>query len=231
MKKTALLLCLCFNYAFASTPITHAYLAKIWIEQSNTKTEEEQILDKDFLLGSVYPDIRYVAAISREKTHKKNVTKDDIKSAKTRFLSGCKLHSFIDEQREQFVTDSKIYSWLEEECKDNPLLHFAFISNKYALLCILEDEIIRKKYSFEELVEHFNKIHTEEINDGITGKNVEAWHNFLKAYFKGTVTKEDEISPQLMPILLIRGLVGELTNQEKIIQYTDGMIDFFKNLF
>ena len=118
------------------------------------------------------------------------------KNAQTRFLSGCKLHSFVDEKRGKFATDSKIYAWLEEECKENLFLQLAFMSHKYILLCILEDEIIREKFPVQDLTKYFDKIHAEEIDDGITGKDVEAWHNFLNAYFNGEISDSDEIPSQ-----------------------------------
>ena len=225
MKKLILFLCLCCSSLFTSTPITHAYLANLWVKANGEK------LDTQFLLGSLYPDIRYVANIPRRNTHDTNVTKKDITGAQTRFLSGCKLHSFTDEARNKFVTESKIYAWLEKKCKNNPILHTIFKSHKYHLLCILEDEIIREAFSADGLTKYFGKIHSEEITDNITEKNVETWHHFLNAYFTGQIPAGEEIPAKLMPLFFVRSFVVELKHEATAVLYTHKMITYFKKLF
>ena len=203
----------------ASSSITHAYLAKVWIEQFEQK----------FLLGSLFPDIRYIADIPREKTHERGITIDDIKNAETSFLAGCKLHSFIDGNRWRFVQDSGIYSWLEKKCQKDPLLSLAFPTHKYILLCMLEDEVIKTEFQaefpYKELTTHFDEVYEEELIEGVTVEHVQDWHNFLKAYFDDDSTELDEIHHTLAPMFFARGLIKDLAKEETIIQYTKDVND------
>lgn len=77
---------------------THAVLAQKFL-QSHSQFEK-----RDFLVGTLFPDIRYLGSIDREKTHQsvKNIT--EILEEKDSFLAGVKFHVAIDELwTKQFV--------------------------------------------------------------------------------------------------------------------------------
>ncbi|MFA7718051.1 MAG: hypothetical protein WC875_05030 [Candidatus Absconditabacterales bacterium] len=88
-----------------ATPITHIVLMdKIYEEQFG-------ICDKkDFLLGTLLPDIRYLdKSISRESTHSYDITLDAVKSASTCFDKGMLFHSLVDHVRDEFYISKGIY--------------------------------------------------------------------------------------------------------------------------
>ena len=62
----------------------------------------------EFLIGNVFPDIRYIDKIPREQTHFANVTLKDLKNADS-FMAGVKCHSMVDELREKFLAENGLY--------------------------------------------------------------------------------------------------------------------------
>ena len=80
-----------------AAPITHIVLTdKIF--QNHFKDKNKA----DFYTGTVFPDIRYLGVIDRNKTHFKNLKISDVKK-ETSFWAGFKFHSFLDEAREKFL--------------------------------------------------------------------------------------------------------------------------------
>jgi hypothetical protein len=63
---------------------------------------------KEFVLGSVFPDIRYIAKTERDLTHKK--FRPDFKiSGLDDFKSGWKLHIYLDDKWNEIVKSSAFY--------------------------------------------------------------------------------------------------------------------------
>ena len=77
-----------------ATPITHVVLAaKIFDNIFKDK------IKKDFFIGSLFPDIRYLKVIDRDKSHFENLKLKDLKNDDS-FLAGVKFHSIVDIARE-----------------------------------------------------------------------------------------------------------------------------------
>src|SRR5689334_19456227 len=103
MKKIIILvlLSLISVRALGAGPIMHVALGEYWLEQVCPQyTEEERKL---FLLGSVFPDIRYLAQIDRSQTHKKNVHLRQVKATKSTFEQGILFHCYVDDYRKQWL--------------------------------------------------------------------------------------------------------------------------------
>src|SRR5690606_28508994 len=86
--------------AHAAGPILHAYLGLRWIEKhgSDFSPHEKQA----FILGTLFPDIRYLADISREKTHFDVKTLKQVKKGQNAFEQGMRFHSYVDRKRSQY---------------------------------------------------------------------------------------------------------------------------------
>ena len=93
-------------FLIGSNPIEHVYLANKFFENQKLFSKDEK---KSFILGTLFPDIRYLNEISREKTHFKNIEILDVLNSKTPFEAGKKFHSFVDEKRDEFIIKNNIF--------------------------------------------------------------------------------------------------------------------------
>ena len=115
---------------FAATPATHVFFAERYIKcckPGYTQKEHDA-----FIRGTLFPDIRYLAHIPRNKTHTNKLKLDDIVKQKNPFIAGKLFHSFVDEQRQRVVRKEKIHSVL-----------LAHVPEKigHQLLKVVEDEL------------------------------------------------------------------------------------------
>lgn len=81
-----------------ATSITHVVFAQ--------KVFERFFSDKDkleFFIGTLFPDIRHLGVIARERTHFHNLTIEEIQR-KSSFMAGVMFHSLLDEVREAYIT-------------------------------------------------------------------------------------------------------------------------------
>ncbi len=157
-----------------AAPITHLVLAdKVFYKFFKDKKRS------DFLVGTSFPDIRYLKVIDREKTHIKNIDLDDVKNEKSSFNAGFKFHSLVDEDRIKFIS----------KFESSP----SFPKTKPAVMALkfLEDEVLYNKIkNWKEIIEYFDKIYKEEVNLGVDKKEVDRWHSYLKDYLSKIPTKE-----------------------------------------
>lgn len=71
------------------------------------------IFDREaFLIGTVFPDIRYLKVIERDKTHFKGLSFQDILDEKNSFIAGMKYHSLVDEVREKYMIENGVYTFI-----------------------------------------------------------------------------------------------------------------------
>ncbi len=66
-----------------AAPVGHLYLAIQILSGPLCEVKE-----RDFLIGTLFPDIRYPAQIARELTHKSHVTWQEIINEKDPFMQG-----------------------------------------------------------------------------------------------------------------------------------------------
>jgi hypothetical protein len=169
MKKVMFFLCMCIAInGYPSLFMTHAYLAEKWIEAHDLTVDEK----RDFMLGNLFPDIRYLCNFSRKYTHFHWVTKKQITKEKNIFIAGMKLHSYIDNKREKLIRKWKIYPKLKVVSKD----HYG------AFLKLLEDQILFEKYSFESVIQVLGKTCKGE-EEFTNEENIKKWHLLLLQYF------------------------------------------------
>ena len=134
---------------------------------------------KDFYIGTIFPDIRYLGVIDRKRTHFKDVKINDLKNEDS-FLAGLKLHSLVDKVRAKFMRLKDIYSL----CPDSKY--------KTVALKVLEDELYYNRVSnWNEFIGFLDKILSEELSFGIQKKDIMRWHQMLQDYF---LKKPDEES-------------------------------------
>lgn len=171
-----------------------------------------------FLIGTLFPDIRYVARIERDKLHGFNTSEEMIPKDSS-FKAGMYVHWLVDEKREKFISDKGIYNLLPKE---------QYIS---ASLKPVEDELLYDKIdNWEEVVDILGIYPEEEYALGIGKDTVELWHGLLKKYFQ---RKPDYSTWREM--ILSMGFSKELSEivlkQAKTIKDSDKAIEIIKAAF
>lgn len=129
-------------------------------------------LSKDkFLVGTSFPDIKYLRVIKREETHSKNLTLSEIKLAES-FKAGLLFHSFVDTLRENYMQENNIYSIMPASKLITQTLK------------LLEDELFYDRLDNWGLVSsYFEKTITEELEYPVNKQDVLKWHKLLQYYF------------------------------------------------
>lgn len=171
--------------------VTHIVLALAILPLLPDKDE------KEFLLGTSFPDIRYLGVIEREKTHNLHATWRSIQKEQSSFKAGIEFHSLVDRIHDDYIIKHNVYKCLPFS---NPLL------SSY-LLKFYED-IIFYEYgaNWHKIATYFNTVLDEELMFGIKEKLILTWHNRLYDYLteKPTVTTALELlvgNTMLIPYL------------------------------
>lgn len=148
-----------------AAPVTHIFFAdKFW--------NKHQEIDKfKFFAWNCLPDIRYIDKdIPRTKYHINNITINDILWEKSDFWKGVKFHSFIDENRDLFYEDHKVYI---PKISDWILIYS---------LKMLEDDILYWKMSFRQDFIKFLQLYEFPTKD-ISKETIKKWKEILYNYF------------------------------------------------
>ena len=202
----------------SAAPLTHLVLAKKFLEKTPYKLEEIQ--KRSFLLGTLFPDIRYLGEISRENTHPLGLTLNDICQSPTPFIAGMRLHAWIDEIREQFAVQCNVYALIEEIGG----------AHRATLLKLVEDEILYEDNTFPLLLTGFAE---EELNFGIPLETVQKWHFFLKTYLRNRPsTLLQELSEKDLPLFNVPSpIIKEWSKQLPLLAQREDLKNYVKDLF
>lgn len=149
-----------------AAPITHVVLtAKVYDKLFKDKQRS------DFFIGTLFPDIRYLNVIDRQKTHYDGLDINLIKGENS-FLAGLKFHSLLDLVREDFILANDVYSWCPKS---------KYITQS---LKLFEDMLLYEYINDWCLYrEYLNTVLPQEIAWGVVRKDVERWHAILQDYF------------------------------------------------
>jgi hypothetical protein len=202
-----------------ATSVTHIVLtAKIYDKLFSDKNK------KEFFVGTLFPDIRYLKVIARNKTHFFDLTISAIQ-AEDSFLAGVKFHSLLDVTREKFITDNDVYSLCPES---------KYITQS---LKILEDELFYKHITdWSEYINYFNEVLPTETNFDVTKSDIQRWHTILQNYFQKQPDEQsvtDFILASGFPIDVateINATVATLKTNPKIITILENLYLKFQNL-
>lgn len=157
---------------FGASSLFHAVIAEKWLEAFEDYDEEQK---RAFILGNLFPDIRYPAKMPRGATHDYGLTIEEIRKIENPFIKGMKVHSFVDEVRVEFLQKNEILSLMKGVHGDKSLL-----------LKMLEDEILfsmRGEEKSKVLCRYLETIENEELSFGIPLEIVNDWHQQHIRYF------------------------------------------------
>jgi hypothetical protein len=196
-----------------ATPITHVVLAaKIFDNIFKDK------IKKDFFIGSLFPDIRYLKVIDRDKSHFENLKLKDLKNDDS-FMAGVKFHSIVDIARGKFIVDSNVYSLCPKS---------KYIAQS---LKVLEDEIFYEQVKdWSEYSSYLNEIIPQEKEYGIAENDIRRWHDILQQYFQKQ-PDEKAVTAFAVNIGFSKQVAGELNENIAKMKANKQIINILKNLY
>lgn len=160
----AFVLWICCTPLFAAAPVTHALLAEKWMAAQEQYDDMEK---RSFIIGTLFPDIRYMGDVKRSDTHEKGVTVKRLKEKQNAFLKGKRLHVFVDELREKCVVKWKMYDKIQ---------HVPNQRRRALFLKLLEDEILYPKQDWQQVRNYLTHIDPEERKFQIEVSKIKRWH-------------------------------------------------------
>ncbi len=209
---------------FAASQATHVYFAQLYLRICKpTYTQKER---DAFIRGTLFPDIRYIAKITREKTHTQNVRLQDIIKAKNPYDEGKELHCFVDEKREEITTRMNMYALLKDIPK-GARTHF---------LKIVEDEILYKDIDIPQ-ARHALKIVPKKEAKAIDPFMVKSWHQLLDYYLQQSPSlffkkKNDLVTRFAGPAIEHWNLkIADYAKNKKIVEYVTTLKNEFEKMF
>ncbi len=160
-----------------ATQVTHAALVDRVFDQYFYKYNKQE-----FVIGSLFPDIRYMAGVNRQITHFEDIGFQEILDEKSSFLAGILYHSFVDKTRQQWLTGNGLYElipydyhWTQAVKFYEDSLYFGDIKN------------------WEVIAAYLDKILPEELNFKIDRSVILEWHKMLVDYFNLDPHKNEKI--------------------------------------
>jgi hypothetical protein len=147
--------------------ITHIVLAEQMLQRYEKNAQK-----KAFILGNLFPDIRYLGDIERTKTHQEGVSFADVLSESNAFTSGMLFHSFVDEKRERIVQETGIYDVLPEKYLVSVALK---ISEDVAFYAMSEQWPLFMSY--------LKGVIQDEKQFDIPDIKIKQWHDINRDYF------------------------------------------------
>lgn len=133
---------------------------------------KDEVEDPIYWAGTLFPDIRHFGIVSRKRTHFSDVTLQTL-VAKNNFLTGMRVHAWIDATRERFLREQHI----KETLPWHPFVPHA--------LKLVEDEMLYDSFDDWNLVHRvLNQVYDEELEYITEREPVQRWHTILQTYFK-----------------------------------------------
>lgn len=174
MCKLKIIILILFQWpllSYAAGPMMHVVLGEAWMAQHAPEYDEEQ--KKLFLLGTLFPDVRYLGTIERKKTHYRHVTLAQIQNEPSPFFRGVLLHSFVDEFREKWIKTNQTTDKIKELQG----------KRRTTFLKLVEDQILYPSQSWMTIRRFLLTIPEEEKKYGLDDKTLTEWHTLLAIYF------------------------------------------------
>lgn len=124
----------------------------------------------DFVIGTVFPDIRYLAKLDRNSTHIFHTKEINIPK-KNSFKAGFYTHCFVDEKREEILQSLGMYKLIPHDYLHATAIkmledyfNFPLFADWKSIITILEDTL------------------SEEESYGVDKVTVKSWHAGIQQY-------------------------------------------------
>lgn len=163
----SLVICLSFSVTslFAAGPLLHLWVAERFCLSQGISDPH---VIREIMVGSEFPDIRYISHLSRELTHPIVCDIKEINQSGSAFEKGMKLHAWFDVMRENLVSP---------EVYDEVALYAE--GHSATLLKFIEEEMLADFYESSRWSEYFDEVLPGErlfIEEGVINK----WHYMVQ---------------------------------------------------
>ena len=145
--------------------MTHLYLGEKYCDAHHFSEEEKEA----FLVGTLFPDIRYITHLPREQTHPPTSSLMEVREGQTPFEQGVHFHVWVDNVREEFAIQSGIYEKIIPYADGHPA----------TLLKFIEEEILGGFYDPLPYSYIFSTPFDEELLYA-TSQQVYKWHMMIQ---------------------------------------------------
>ncbi len=178
-----------------------------------------------FWVGTLFPDIKNLGAALKKHTHPDNVTLGSL-TGEDDFETGMRVHSWIDNTREIFLSNKKI----KERLRWHPFVPHS--------LKLLEDEMLYDRFDDWEIISKaLNRVRDEELKIVNSREKVARWHNVLCEYFS---QKPDDESRHRLSVAIglsensakeVNNVVSLLKSDGEAERLIGEFIEHFETLF
>jgi len=160
-------------------PITHIVLAdKVFDRYFAGRSQ------KEFFIGTSFPDIRHLAKISRRITHSFTGDIAGVQGIKNDFGAGLAFHDLIDRVSHEYFVETGLNQKI-----NNAKYAFEVIK------VLAEEMLYNRRSDWKIIASCFDDILPEEKGFGIDGQEIETWHGLLKKYFLDFPGKQSSCKP------------------------------------
>lgn len=127
------------------------------------------------MIGTLFPDIRYIANFPRSTTHEYHLSIDEIRATASPFLKGMRVHAFVDETRSKYLKKAP----MDDAVKGYP-------GDKVLFLKVLEDEILSEEHrgNVAYITTYLQTVEQAELDFGLPLFLVRQWHKGQKKYLE-----------------------------------------------
>lgn len=148
-----------------AAPATHIVFAEAFLQTA------PELSPDTFIVGTSFPDIRYLGSIARETTHPQPQDLAAIRQGASAFASGVEFHNYIDIARNTYWEQSELYQQLPQ----SPYLQQAL---KFYEDTVLYDKLL----DWPRVASYFKPVLDEEQAYGVAHDEILQWHDMLARY-------------------------------------------------
>jgi hypothetical protein len=189
-----------------AAPITHIVVASRLFETHFSVKNR-----RDLLIGTSFPDIRYLGVLDRDKTHFDGLRLEDLKDDDS-FMTGMKLHSILDIAGERYRVENDMYRL----CPESPHI---IMSVK-----ILEDEVLYPLIKdWSTIRAYFDAVLPAEKALGVEESMIRRWHSILQRYFRRH-PDDSSISDLLLSLGLSQDSISEIIQNVSIMRRDERLV-------
>lgn len=126
----------------------------------------------EFVIGTTFPDIRYLSNIDRDITHIYDTSEDKVPFTNS-FEAGRYVHCLIDERRVVLLKQLGMFDMIENNYVNETALK------------LFEDVVLFESFGdWNEVIKTFSKTLPEELEYVKNIKEIEKWHKSIQEYIK-----------------------------------------------
>lgn len=178
-----------------------------------------------FVMGTLFPDIRYLGTVERDATHIREIVWADILVEADPFLAGAKFHSLVDKVRNEFMNARGMY----DQCPP-------FLYDQQSLK-LLEDELFYPLFpDWPRVVSYLRTTTAGPEHYGVSGESTVQWYALMGDYLSNPPSDASR-SRMLEPlgftkeaVILINAYVDELKKQKAATDIMRGFFEQFPQL-